>query len=71
MPPHVFLCAYKTTLGIKMRRFYHRIFIVCNLVSRIKSNIVVMDNQIFFYFNSQSKLSSSITFERCKTFCGS
>ena len=30
--------------------FYHHIFIVCNLMSRIKSNLVVKDCQFFFYF---------------------
>ena len=30
--------------------FDHRIFIVCNLMSRIKSKIVLMDYHVFFYF---------------------
>ena len=49
---HVFLCA--KVKGNKNKHiymsFYYRIFIVCNLMSRIKSNIVVMDYQILFYF---------------------
>ena len=62
--PHVFLCA--KVKGNENKHTYmsfcHCIFTVCNLMSRIKSSIVVMDYQIFFYFYSQSKLSSSVTF---------
>ena len=60
----VFLCA--KVKGNENKHIYmsfsHHIYIVCNLISRIKSNIVVIDYQILFYFYSQSKLSSSITF---------
>ena len=55
---HVFLCA--KVKGNENKHiyisFYHRIFIVCNLMSRIKSNLVVMDYQIFFYFYMSAKI---------------
>ena len=49
---HVFLCA--KVKGNENKHMYmsfdHRIFIVCNLMSRIKSKIVLMDYDVFFYF---------------------
>ena len=48
---HGFLCAKVTgneNNHIYMS-FYHRLFIMCNLMSRIKSNIVVMNYQIFLF----------------------
>ena len=55
---HVFLCAKVKGNENKhiYMSFYHHIFMVCNLMSRIKSNIVVMDYQIFFYFYMSVKI---------------